>query len=111
MAISWGGHLGTVADWDTRKSEIIWGQKAACRALPGTFATLRGCQGCPLTSEVTWGQKAKDHPPQVLRRGRSGPKGPLTENSGREESPGFARIPPPPHAEADLARERNSLER
>ena len=54
--------MGTVADWDTRKSEIIWGQKAACRAVPGTFATLRGCQGCPLTSEVTWGQKAKDPP-------------------------------------------------
>ena len=107
MAISWGGHLGTVADWDTRKSEIIWGQKAACRALPGT--TLRGCQGCPLTSEVTRGHKAKDPPPQVLRRGRSGPKGPLTENSGREESAGFARIPP--HAEVHLARERNSLER
>ena len=71
--------MGTVADWDTRKSEIIWGQKAACRALPGAFATLRGCQGCPLTSEVTWGQKAKDPRPQVLRRGRSGP--PLTENS------------------------------
>ena len=25
----------------------------------GTFATLRGCQGCPLASEVTWGQKAE----------------------------------------------------
>ena len=27
-----GGHLGTVADWDIRKSEVIWGQTAACRA-------------------------------------------------------------------------------
>ena len=55
------------------------------------------------------GAQGKGSPPQVLRRGRSGPKGPLTENSGREESAGFARIPP--HAEVHLARERNSLER
>ena len=42
------------------------------------------------------GAQAKDPPPQVLRRGRSGPKGPLPENSGREESASFARIPPQP---------------
>ena len=55
------------------------------------------------------GAQGKGPPPQVLRRGWTGPKGPLTENSGREESAGFARIPP--HVEAHLARERNSLER
>ena len=74
MAIFLGGSLGTLADSDTRKAEVIWGQKAPWRALLGTFSTLS------LSSEVTWGQKAKETLPQVLRRGRSVPKGPLTRN-------------------------------
>ena len=66
-----GGHLGTVADWDTRKSEVIWGQKAACRAWD-----ICDFEGVPSMS-----LDGKGASPQVLRRGLSGPKGPLTENS------------------------------
>ena len=68
-----GGSLGTL--------EVggHLGPEGTCRALLGTFAALS--QGCPLPSEVTLGQKAKEPPLQVSRRGRSGPKGPFIENS------------------------------
>ena len=76
MAISWGviwgqwliGTLGNRRSSGARRQHVE----------PGTYATLKGCQACPLT--------AKEPPPQVLRRGRSGPKGPLTEIPGREKS-------------------------
>ena len=60
------------------------------------FATLRGCRGCPLISEVTWGRRQRTPPLRFCAGDGLGRRALSQKISGREESPQLQKSAPGP---------------